>query len=161
MSPKVKKRAWSTLSEYVDAILACHDPKDQMRLDAADFNQGLHEVLATVAIMCARRLWGEPNTWTLQNMTQQQWSEFVTQFHCTGWTICCGSPNPLGPCVSCSQNVPGLFLWQDESQDVPLGMNVKKIDVHFVNESTADLTQANGEAQNMPLFLWCLPIMTA
>lgn len=131
-------RDWSSLSEYVDAILTSR-PGNQMCLDTADFSASPHDVLTSVAIMCARRAWGEPDTWILSAITAQQWHNFVTQFRCTGWDICGASTEALLPCVSCSDTVPGLFLWQNV--DVPKGVNVKKIDV----------------PNSGPLFLWCVP----
>jgi hypothetical protein len=137
-----QERSWTDLSEYVDAVLTCPDASHQMHLDPADFEPvEPHDLLASVAIMCARRVWGEPDAWSLYDITKAQWQDFVAKFRCTGWDVHAASSGNLSVCVAFSQKVPGLFLWQDA--DIPLGINIKKIDVP---------TRKAG-----PLFLWCVP----
>lgn len=133
---------WSNLSEYVDAILNCPNASHQMHLDPADFDAvEPHDLLASVAIMCARRVWGEPNTWSLYDITKERWRDFVAKFACTGWRVHAASSGWLPTCVGFSQAALGLCLWQEA--DIPLGINVKKIDVP---------ARMAG-----PLFLWCVP----
>lgn len=141
----VQEHAWSTLDEYVEAVLTCPNPEGcTLHLDASDFEGAMepHDIMASVAIMCVRRMWGDPDTWLLYNISPDLWRDFVTRFRCTGWDVCVASSGALPPCTGCSTRAPGLLLWQDA--DVPLGINVKKID-----------TPQNCMAG--PLFLWCQP----